>query len=85
MRTITKMGDENWNHEDIAPELYRRSDTQPKKPEFGVPAQLGPRPTIEEINKPPKEQPKRKRPAKAKRDQTIEDAHTQDLKTRGIK
>ena len=85
MRTLTQFGEEQWNQEDIAGELYRRSDTKGKTPQFGVPTQLGPQPTIEQINKPPKEQPKRKRPAKAKRDQKVEDAHTQDLKTRGIK
>ena len=84
MRTITQFGDEQWNQEDVASELYRRSEPQSKKPKFGVPDRLGPQPTIEEINKPPSEQPKRKRPAKAKRDQKVEDAHTQDLKTRGI-
>lgn len=85
MRSITRMGDGYSTPDEINAELYRRSETKPKKPQFGVPARLGTQPTLEEINKPPSKQPKRKRPAKAKRDNQVEDAHTQDLKTRGIK
>ena len=84
MRSMTRMGDEYFDPEDVNAELYRRSEPRSKKPQFGVPERLGAQPSVEEINKPPSEQPKRKRPAKAKRDQKVEDAHTQDLKTRGI-
>ena len=84
MRSITRMGDEHFDPQDIAAEIYRRTEPKPKTAQFGMPARLGSQPTLEEINKPPKEQPKRKRPAKAKRDLKVEDAHTKDLQTRGI-